>query len=76
MCIDCMNTAIELGREVIKQTGECFDFPSSAVTLGELRQVVIPRPHSKHLFKNQIIDQIIPSMVSRFKEFLEQDKAK
>ncbi len=76
MCIDCMNTAIELGREVIKQTGECFDFPSSAVTLRELRQVVIPRPHSKHLFKNQIIDQIIPSMVSRFKEFLEQDKAK
>lgn len=76
MCIDCMNTAIELGREVIKQTGECFSFPSSAVTLNELRQIVIPRPHSKHLFKNQIIDKIIPTMVNRFKEFLEQDQAK
>mgnify|MGYP003606805984 CR=1 FL=1 len=76
MCIDCMNTAIELGREVIKQTGEYFEFPSSAVTLEELRQIVIPRPHSKHLFRNEIINQIIPSMTSRFKEFLEQSKIK
>lgn len=76
MCIDCMNTVIELGREVIKQTGEYFDFPSSAVSLEKLRQVVIPRPHSKHLFRIEIINQIIPSMTNRFKEFLEQSKIK
>lgn len=33
MCINCMNTAMELGRKVIKQTGEYFGFPSSTVTL-------------------------------------------
>lgn len=35
MCINFMNTAMELGRKVIKQTGEYFGFPSSSVTLEE-----------------------------------------
>lgn len=40
------------------------------------RIIVMPRPHSKHLFRNEIINQIIPSMTSRFKKFLEQSKIK
>lgn len=72
MCVDCMNTALELGREVIKESGQTLDFPSSAVRLSELKKIVIPRVHSKHLFKNEVIDQLIPSMVDRFLRFLDK----
>ena len=74
MCVDCMNTALELGREVIKESGKTLDFPSSVVRLSELKKVVIARVHSKHLFKNDVIDQLIPSMVKRFLSFLEKTK--
>lgn len=74
MCVDCMNTALELGREVIKESGQTLDFPSSVVRLSELKKIVIPRVHSKHLLKNDVIDQLIPNMVKRFLSFLEKTK--
>lgn len=42
-------------------------FPSSVLTLKELREIVIARP--QHKFKNEVIDRIIPEIVQRVIQF-------
>lgn len=46
------------------------EHPSSVISLRELRDIVIARPHSQHKFKNEIIDRIIPCIVERTIDFL------
>ncbi len=65
MCNDCMNTAIHLGREAVEQTGAKIDFPSSVISIEELKQAVIGRPHSKHLFNNDVIERLLPTWCLR-----------
>ncbi|RAW90891.1 hypothetical protein CKY01_10630 [Photorhabdus laumondii subsp. clarkei] len=52
MCADCVDSAINLGREVLSMTDLATTFPGSVISLGELSCVIIPRPHSMHAFKN------------------------
>ncbi len=65
MCADCLDSAISLGREVLKVSGENIEFPSSVVSLAELSCSVVARPHSKHVYKNTYIDGLMPDLVSR-----------
>lgn len=46
-----------------------IEFPSSVLTLKELREIVIARPHSQHKFKNEVIERIIPEIVQRVIQF-------
>ena len=65
MCADCIDTAINLGREVQNEGGSVLKFASSVITLQELSSIVIARPHSRHLFKNSLIDQLMPVFLAR-----------
>ncbi|WP_210515220.1 hypothetical protein [Pantoea ananatis] len=65
MCMDCVDSAINLGREVSKMLSLVLEFPSSVVTLQELSQVIIARPHSKHSFKNEAIEDLLLSICKR-----------
>ncbi|MDE9535869.1 hypothetical protein [Xenorhabdus bovienii] len=68
MCADCVDSAINLGREVLNTAALDAMFPSSVITLEELSRVIIPRPHSKHAFQNDLIDKMLPSIVDRYKK--------
>ncbi|HBM2953607.1 TPA: hypothetical protein LVL69_004303 [Klebsiella oxytoca] len=70
MCADCVDSAINLGREIIKISNLHTSFPSSVVTLEELSQFIIPRPHSMHAFHNHLIDKMLPSIIERYKTSL------
>lgn len=71
MCVDCIDMALNFGREVLGLSGKrsMIHFPSSVLTLKELREIVISRPHSQHKFKNEVIDRIIPEIVQRVVKF-------
>lgn len=71
MCVDCVDMALNFGREVLELSGKrsMIDFPSSVISFGELRKVVIARPHSQHNVKNEVINHIIPPIVERVIEF-------
>ncbi|CAA0185356.1 hypothetical protein AB571B5_01072 [Acinetobacter baumannii] len=71
MCVDCVDMALNFGREVLELSGmrSMIHFPSSVLTLKELREIVIARPHSQHKFKNEVIDRIIPDIVQRVIKF-------
>lgn len=58
MCADCVDSAINLGREILGMSGLNTSFPSSVISLEELSSVIIPREHSKHAFKNDLIDEM------------------
>lgn len=68
LCADCVDAAINLGREVLKSAALESASPSSAITLYELSLVIIPRPNSMHAFKNDLIDKILPSIIARYKK--------
>ncbi|MBP2858500.1 hypothetical protein J8657_12895 [Dickeya oryzae] len=70
MCADCVDTAINLGREVLSMANLNSIFPSSVITLEELTSVIIPRPHSMHAFKNSLIDKILPLIINRYTDFI------
>lgn len=65
MCVDCVDMALNFGREVLELSGKrsMIEYPSSVISLKELREIVIARPHSQHKFKNEVIDRIIPDIV-------------
>jgi rubredoxin len=65
MCADCVDSAINLGREILRMSGLNTSFPSSVISLEELSSVIIPREHSKHAFKNDLIDEMLPSIIDR-----------
>ncbi|MBN3262172.1 hypothetical protein [Pectobacterium brasiliense] len=65
MCADCVDSAINLGREVLNMSDFKISFPSSVISLEELSSVIIPRPHSKHAFNNELIDKMLPSIIDR-----------
>lgn len=48
MCVDCVDMALNFGRELRGLSGKrsMIHFPSSVLTLSELREIVIARPHS------------------------------
>lgn len=71
MCVDCVDMALNFGREVLELSGKrsMIEYPSSVISLGELSGIVIARPHSQHKYKNDAIDRIIPGIVGRIIEF-------
>lgn len=71
MCVDCVDMALNFGREVLELSGKrsMVEYPSSVISLRELREIVIARPHSQHKFKNEVIDSIIPGIVQRVVKF-------
>ncbi len=74
MCADCIDTAINLGREILKESDLRIEYPSSVITFTELSNIILPRPHSKHEFKNELIDSMISEIVTRLLNFLEKKK--
>lgn len=74
MCVDCVDMALNFGREVLELSGKrsMIHFPSSVLTISELREIVIARPHSQHKFKNEVIDRIIPEIVQRVIKFCDE----
>lgn len=71
MCVDCVDMALNFGREVLELSGKrsMIEYPSSIISLKELREIIIARPHSQHKFKNEVIDCILPGIVERVVEF-------
>lgn len=65
ICADCLDAAINLGREVMKESRTNFNFPSSVVALHELSDFVLARPHSLHLYNNNLIDSEMPKLIER-----------
>ncbi|MFK3663589.1 hypothetical protein ACI2I2_24295 [Scandinavium sp. NPDC088450] len=65
MCQDCVDSAINLGREVSHATSKEIQFPSSAITLEELSRIVIPRQHTMHAYRNDVIEQLLPGIIKR-----------
>ncbi|EDR8672809.1 hypothetical protein ACEOGG_001220 [Salmonella enterica] len=65
MCQDCVDSAINLGREVSHATSTKIEFPSSAITLEELSRIVIPRHHSMHAYRNDLVEQLLPAIIKR-----------
>lgn len=65
MCADCIDTSINLGREVIKEGESSVMFSSSVITLAELSRFIIARPHSKHAYNNDVINNLLPDLVER-----------
>lgn len=77
MCADCLNSAINLGREVTKEIGseEELAHPSSVVSVSELSKLIISRPHSKHNHNNEFINLLIPTLIKRAKEIIKEEQA-
>ncbi|MCL2898159.1 hypothetical protein [Brenneria tiliae] len=71
MCMDCVDSAINLGREVSHFISKGIEFPSSVITLEELSKVIIPRPHSMHAFHNDLIETLLPSIIKRYLNFID-----
>lgn len=65
MCADCIDTSINIGREVIKESGAKVMFSSCVITLVELSKIIIARDHSKHLYDNERIKQLLPTLIGR-----------
>ncbi|WMN64861.1 hypothetical protein [Vibrio parahaemolyticus] len=76
MCADCLDTALNWGREIIKETGIEISFPSSVISLEELRGIIISRPHSKHNHINDKINTMMPYLMERAKKIASLEKAK
>ncbi|MGR5412416.1 hypothetical protein ACPV5T_07890 [Vibrio astriarenae] len=76
MCADCLDTALNWGREIIKETGIEISFPSSVISLEELRGIIISRPHSKHNHLNDKINTMMPYLMERAKKIASLEKAK
>lgn len=74
MCADCIDSVIHLGREALILAGSDVAFPSSIITLQELSSVIVPRPHSKHIFRNDLIDEILPMIIERCTKFFRASK--
>lgn len=74
MCADCIDTAINLGREILKESDLHVEYPSSIITFSEISNIIVPRPHSKHEFKNDLIDSMIFTIVERVVNFLGEKK--
>lgn len=76
ICADCLDTALNWGREIIKETGIEIPFPSSVVSIEELRSIIIVRPHSKHNHLNDKINSMMPYLMERAKKIAAIEKAK
>ncbi len=50
MCVDCVDMALNFGREVLELSGKrsMIEYPSSFISLSELREIVIAKSHSQH----------------------------
>lgn len=68
MCLDCVDSAINLGREVSSFLSFPIEFPSSVITLEELSLIVISRPHSMHAYNNELLDKMLPAIIQRYIE--------
>lgn len=76
ICNDCMNTAINLGREVIELSGVNFKSKdgtsivdaSGIISIEELSGMIEARSHSTHLYNNQFIDKLIPELIKRARD--------
>lgn len=76
MCADCLDTALNWGREIIKETGVELSFPSSVVSLEEIKEVIITHPHSQHNHLNDKINDMMPFLMERAKQIAVIEKAK
>lgn len=69
MCADCIDSVIHLGREALILAGSDAVFPSSVITLQELSSIILPRPYSRHALRNDLIDNMLPSIIERCSMF-------
>ncbi|WP_404973095.1 hypothetical protein [Vibrio campbellii] len=76
MCADCLDTALNWGREIIKETGIEISFPSSLISIEELNSIIVIRPHSKHNHLNDKVNAMMPYLMKRAKKIASLEKAK
>lgn len=76
VCADCLDTAINLGREVVKETSVDIYFPSSVISVKELSEIIVVRSHSKHNHLNDRINKLMPVLIKRAKSIETEEKAK
>ncbi len=76
MCADCLDTALNWGREIIKETGIEISFPSSLISIEELNSIIVIRPHSKHNHLNEKVNAMMPYLMKRAKKIASLEKAK
>ena len=73
MCNDCMNTAINIGKEVVEKSGVNFKCAngttlvdvSAVISLTELSHMIKPKNHSVHQYNNAYINDLMPTLIER-----------
>ncbi|WP_017455042.1 hypothetical protein [Herbaspirillum rubrisubalbicans] len=69
VCEDCSNVARHLAREVLDTAGIDLPDPSVIISLEELSQVIIERPHARHEVNSERIEELFPTFIERIEEF-------
>jgi rubredoxin len=70
-CGDCAKVGEDLGKEAALRLGISFDGYAQYVKIDEVRQCIIPKPHSRHNINNEWAELILGTIVSRILEHLE-----
>ena len=65
ICSDCGDTLKHLGKEAKVLAGVDVVIGSSIISLNELKSIVKPYPHSKHMIGNEDADNLLPTLVLR-----------
>lgn len=64
-CGDCAKIGEDLGKEAAQSLGMSFDGYASNVTIYEVRQCLMPTPHSRHNVDNHQVEIVLDAVVSR-----------
>lgn len=65
LCGDCEQTAVDLGREAVQSAGTDHTEYTVLVLVGEVARIVVPRPHSRHNYKNEEAEAVVDEIRQR-----------
>lgn len=68
LCGDCGWVAEQLGREAVARAGAESQRLTILVEPREVSLIVVPRPHARHLFKNEVADIVVDKIVERISQ--------
>ncbi|KAF0843135.1 hypothetical protein FNL37_0553 [Methylovorus glucosotrophus] len=64
-CGDCIKVAEDMGKEAAFIAGKKIQGFASKVSIDEVQRCVIPRAHSRHNIKNEVIEEILEIIARR-----------
>jgi rubredoxin len=73
LCGDCEQTAVDLGREAVQAAGTDHTEYTVLVLVEEIARIVVPRPHSRHIYKNEEADVVVDEIKERILASYSQD---